>query len=202
LKFVLSAGKAPLWPADRRWPARYLIAAGLTGLVLILAACGGQAPDVALPKKSSATPTATAAVTQHKQTPAELAAAAYLGYWQAYAAAMTAGHRARARSILAPYETAAGLPHLLSSLQQVWAAHEVAYGSADPHVLSVHVTGRRALLHDCLDLSHFGVLDKVTGRVVPTSFGLPNLDFYVTLVLSGGRWRVSNMQPVEVPCKP
>ncbi len=66
----------------------------------------------------------------------------------------------------------------------------------------MRITGRRALLHDCLDLSHFGVLDKRTGRVVPGSFGLPGQDYYVSLELSGGRWKVANMQPVEVPCSP
>jgi len=46
-------------------------------------------------------------------------------------------------------------------------------------------------------------LDKeTTGLVVSDSFGLPNRNFYITLVLSRGRWLVSNMEPVEVPCQP
>jgi hypothetical protein len=115
---------------------------------------------------------------------------------------MTASRPRQARRILTPYEAPSGMPTLIGSLRRVWAAHDVAYGGAITHVKSVHITGGSAMVHDCLDLSHFGVLDTATGRVVPDSFGLANLNYYVTLELSGGRWRVSNMQPVEVPCKP
>ena len=94
------------------------------------------------------------------------------------------------------------MTQLLGNLQSIWAANDTAYGGAVVHVKGVQITGRRAILHDCLDLSHFGVLNRATGRVVPDSFGLPNRDYYISLVRSGGRWRVSNMEPVEVPCEP
>jgi hypothetical protein len=192
-------GKLP--PAQGRWPQSGGLAAGLAGLALAAAACGGQPAGVALPHKGTA-PARQADASGPPRSPRQLVAGAYQGYWRAYAAAMTASSPRRARHILAPYEAPSGMPTLIGSLRRVWHAHDVAYGGAITHVKSVHVTGGSAMVHDCLDLSHFGVLDTATGRVVPDSFGLANLNYYVTLELSGGRWRVSNMQPVEVPCKP
>ena len=184
--------------------------AGMAGLllatvpaVLAVAACGStQAPGVALPAQGSASAAVPAVAPSAAATPQQVAAADYARYWQAYAGAMTAGNAASARSILAPYAAASTITRLLTSLRAVWAAHDEAYGAAQTHVLGVTITGTRALVHDCLDLSHLGVLDKATGRVVSGSFGLANRDYYVTLVLSGGHWRVSNMEPVEVPCQP
>ena len=178
------------------------LSAALAAAALGAAACGSQAAAVRLPApQQSATP-APAVLARPSASPRQQVARAYRGYWLAYAAAMTAGRPGRARNILAPFESPSGLTQLVRSLRKVWAAHDAAYGGAITHVKSVHVTGRRALVHDCLDLSHFGVLDKRTGRVVPGSFGLPSQDFYVSLELSGGRWKVANMQPVEVPCSP
>jgi|HubBroStandDraft_2_1064218.scaffolds.fasta_scaffold300238_2 hypothetical protein len=185
--------------------------AGMAGLllaggpaVLAVAACGTtQAASVALPAKGSAAAAVPAAApSAAAATPQQVVAADYAGYWQAYGQAMTAGNAASARAILAPYAAAGVIGRLVASLHGVWAAHDEAYGAAQPHVLGVTITGTRALLHDCLDLSHFGVLDKATGRVVSGSFGLADRDYYVTLVQSGGRWLVSNMEPVEVPCQP
>jgi len=178
-------------------------AAGLASVALAATACGNQPANVPLPPKAgTASAAPAAAVTGPAATPAQAVAAAYRGYWQAYAGAMTAGSAGQAEPILAPYEAPAGMPQLIKTLKLVWAAHEIAYGGAVTHVKSVQITGTRAILNDCLDLSHFGAVDQATGRVVPESFGLPNLDYYVTLLRTGGRWRVSNMQPVEVPCKP
>jgi hypothetical protein len=182
-------------------PARLALA--LAPIALAAVACGTQqAPSVALPARASGGATLPAAPTSPPPTPEQVVAVDYAGYWQAYGQAMTAGNAARARQLLAPWTAAGTIGRLIASLQRVWAAHDQAYGAAQPHVLGVEITGSRALLHDCLDLSHFGVLDKATGRVVSNSFGLPDRDYYITLVLSGGRWLVSNMEPVEVPCQP
>ena len=174
----------------------------LAAVGLALAGCGGQQPSVSLPAKGGTTAPSQAVLTGPARTPAQAVTAAYRGYWQAYAAAMTSSSPRRARALLAPYSAPGGTTALISSLRRVWRAHDVAYGAAVTHVLSVRVTGQTASVHDCLDLSHFGVLDKTSGQVVPNSFGLPDLNYYVTLELSGGRWRVSNMTPVEVPCTP
>jgi hypothetical protein len=160
---------------------------------------------VALPARASGRATVPAAASPAPSappTPEQVVAADYAGYWQAYGQAMTAGRVARARQLLAPYTAASVIPRLISSLRRVWAAHDQAYGGAQTHVLGIQITGPTALVHDCLDLSHFGVLDKDTGRVVPGSFGPADRDYYITLVLSGGRWLVSNMEPVEVSCRP
>ncbi len=201
----LSAFIAPLslarLTAARSGPAMAGLA--IAGLAIAVAGCGTRAPAaVALPPKAGAVRTAPAKVAATPQTPKQAVAAAYQGYWRAYAAAMSAGAAGRARVILSGYETPAGVSQAIRTLRRAWAAHDVAYGGAVTHVKSVQITRHRAILNDCLDLSHFGALDKKTGRVVPESFGLPSLDYYVTLVLSGSRWRVTNMQPVEVPCTP
>jgi hypothetical protein len=187
--------------SGRGSPARLALA--LAPVALAAAACGSQqAPSVALPAKASGQAAVPpAASSSPPPTPEQVVAADYAGYWQAYGQAMTAGNAAGARHILAPYAAPATLGRLVASLAKVWAAHDQAYGAAQVHVLSVDITGSSALLHDCLDLSHFGVLDKTTGRVVSSSFGLADRDYYITLVLSGGRWLVSNMEPVEVPCQ-
>jgi hypothetical protein len=178
-------------------------AAGLAGAVLAVAGCGSQAPSVSLPGKATTAPVAPVALASSApRTPQQSVALAYRGYWRAYAAAMTAGSTSRAEAILAPYEAPSGMPQLISNLREIWKAHDVADGGAVTHVKSVRITGGRAIVHDCLDLSHFGVASRRTGLVVPDSFGLANQDFYISLVRSGGRWRVSNMQPVEVPCEP
>jgi hypothetical protein len=169
-------------------------------LAIAAAACAAQAP-VALPRKSHAL-AAHGALASPTLTPRQQVIAAYTGYWQAFAAAMSSQNAARARAILAPYEPPGAISQAVRADRRVWAAHESGYGSAVTHVLSVQLTGNRALVHDCLDLSHFGAQNVRTGRVVPESFGLPHLNFYITVLRSRAGWLVTNMQPVEVPCGP
>jgi hypothetical protein len=169
-------------------------------LLLAMAAVGCAAQtSVTLPRKSQAL-AEPSALGSPQLTRRQQVAAAYTGYWLAFAAAMSSQNAARARAILVPYDPPSAIALAVKADRKVWAAHETAYGSAVPHILSVRVTGNRALLHDCLDLSHFGAQDVRTGRVVPESFGLQHLNFYITLMRTRGRWLVSNMQPVEVPC--
>jgi hypothetical protein len=178
-----------------RWFAVPVVA-----VLLGVAGCASQ-QAAALPKKVSQG-AGQAALHQARLTARQQVAMAYHGYWRAYAAAMTSGSAARARALLAPYDPPAGVTQAISYLRPVWAKGEVAAGEAVPHILSISIRKHRAMLHDCLDLSHFGVLDQRTGRIVPGSFGLPRLNYFVTLVFSGGRWRVANMLQVEVPCEP
>jgi hypothetical protein len=183
----------------RRRPglARLAIALAVAAAV---AGCGSQA-RVALPRKSAAL-AGSSGLSSPKLTARQQVIAAYTGYWQAYGAAISSQSAAQARAILAPYDPPAALARAVQADRRVWAAHDTVYGSAVPHVLSVRLTGKHALLHDCLDLSHFGVQNSRTGQVIPQSIGLSRLNFYVTLTRSGGRWLISNMQPVVVPCKP
>jgi hypothetical protein len=187
-------------------------------LVLLLAGCG-SVPDVPLPAKPAA---AASVASQATPGPAHLSArsqalAAYIGYWRAYGAATRTRNMAAARKLLAAYTDAAFLSEVTAPLQRLWAGHDIGYGFAVPHVLSFTRTGpSAALLHDCLDLSHLGTQDIRTGRIMPGSYGLPTLNFYVTLLRaagppSGGQsgrqrvgkdWVVSKMLQVEVPCTP
>jgi hypothetical protein len=183
----------------RRWPGRARSALPLV-LAIAIAGCGAQS-SVALPRKSGQL-VAPAALNSPGQSARQQVIAAYTGYWQAFAAAMSSQNAARARAILAPYDSASATAQAVKADRRVWAAHETGYGSAVTHILGVRLTGSRALVHDCLDLSHFGAENVRTGRVVPASFGLPQLNSYVTLTRSAGRWLVTNTQPVEVPCAP
>ncbi|HTP14828.1 MAG TPA: hypothetical protein VMK13_03200 [Streptosporangiaceae bacterium] len=193
------AGRQPR-PCDLRRARRNWLAAPAFAAALAAAGCASQA-RVELPRKSGPD-VAPAAPTNPRPTERQQAVTAYDGYWQAYAQGMTARNAAAARSILAGYVTSASIPPLIAAYRRDWAAHEIAYGAAVTHVLSVRISGQHATLHDCLDLSRLGVQDDRSGQAVPDSFGLPRLNFYVTLLLSRGRWLVSNMQPVVVPCEP
>ncbi len=175
------------------------VAAAIVTLAVV--GCAGQ-PAARLPGKASPA-AAVRSAGQDRALPVRAQVTrAYQGYWRAYADAMGVRSVARARAIMAPYDLPAALPQAMKYLRLVWAAHDVAAGGAVTHVLSVRVHGQRALLHDCLDLSQFGLRSTITGEVVPGSFGGSRLDFYITLLLSQGRWRVSNMVQVEVPCAP
>jgi hypothetical protein len=170
-------------------------------LTLTAAGCAGQ-PAARLPGKARPAAAVRSAKPDRTLSAGEQVTQAYQGYWRAYAEAMGVRSLSRARAIMAPYDLPAALPQAVKYLRLVWAAHDVAAGGAVTHVLSVQVHGHRAVLHDCLDLSQFGLRSTVTGQVVPGSFGGSRLDFYITLMLSAGRWRVSNMVQVEVPCAP
>jgi hypothetical protein len=183
-----------LWrPGQAGWVALALL------LAMAAAGCAAQA-RVALPSKSRPQAVRPESLSNPKLTSRQQVIAAYTGYWRAFAEAMSAQSTARATAILAPYESPSDVALTVKADRKVWAAHEIAYGGAITHILSVERTGNRASLHDCLDLSHFGAQDVRTRRIVPDSFGLPHLNTYVTVVRSQGRWLVSNMEPVEVPC--
>ena len=179
------------------------LALGFT-LVLLPAGCGsGSAPSVQLPAKPAvATSLPGSGTPRAHPSTRSVVLAAYQGYWQAYGAAARTQDITAARKLLRAYADAAFVSEVTAALPRLWAAHQIGYGYAVTHVLSVTRSGASALLHDCLDLSHLGTQDARTGRVLPGSFGLPTVNFYVTLTRSGGRWVVSKMQQVEVPCTP
>jgi len=131
-------------------------------LILALAVTGCAAQHtVGLPAKSRQQ-TAPTALGGQTLTARQQVIAAYTGYWQAFAAAMSSQNAARARAIMAPYEPASAIAQTIKADRRVWAAHETAYGSAAPHILDVRMAGNRALVHDCLDLSHFGAQNTPT----------------------------------------
>ena len=168
-------------------------------MVLAVAGCGGQA-SVALPHRSAA-PAVPAAVTDPPLTVRQQVIAAYTGYWQALGQALDTRNVARARAILAQYVPGSGIGSLISSFEADWAQGEIQYGSPVPHIISVHVAGGQAAVHDCTDLSNAGLQDARTGQVVG-SLGNPHVNLISTLVLTHGRWLVSNQIPVELSCAP
>jgi hypothetical protein len=171
----------------------------MAGLVLAVAGCGGQA-SVALPHRSAA-PAVPAAVTDPPLTVRQQVVAAYTGYWQALGQALDTQNAGRARAILAQYVPAADIPSLIRSLEADWAHGEIQYGSPVPHILGVHISGGRAAVHDCVDLSNAGVEDATTGQVVG-SLGNPRVNLISTLALTHGKWLVTNQVPVVMSCAP
>jgi hypothetical protein len=175
------------------WLASLALAAVATG-------CAGQG-NVGLPPKPGG-PAAAAVLTDPQHGARAQVIAAYTGYWQATGAAVDAGSAAGARRLLARYLTASAIPGVISALRPDWAEHAVSAGSPVLHIMSVKITGPRALVHDCVDLSHAGLADARTGRAFPRSFGSAHANFYADLVLSGHRWLVSNLVPVVALCEP
>jgi hypothetical protein len=173
--------------------------AGLA-LALTVVGCARQA-SVGLPPKAHERASA-AVLTAPQPDPRAQVLAAYAGYWQATGAAVNAGKARPARALLAPYLTPSAIPGVLAALRPDWAEHAVSAGSPVLHILSVKITGTRALVHDCADLSQAGLADARTGRPYPRSFGSAHANFYADLVLAGSRWLVSNLVPVVAPCEP
>jgi hypothetical protein len=173
----------------------------MAGLMLAVAGCGGSQGAVALPHKAAATAAAPAAVTDPPLSIRGQVITAYTGYWQALGQALDTQNARRARAILAQYVPVADIPSLISSFEADWAQGEIEYGSPVPHIMSVSITGGHAAVHDCIDLSNAGVQDARTGQVVG-SLGNPHVNLISTLVLSNGRWLVSNQVPVVLSCVP
>lgn len=192
------ASGLPRRVANRRAAAVCL--AWLAGSVLAVTGCGGQA-SVALPHRSAPPAGVPVAVTDPPMTVRQQVIAAYTGYWQALGQALDTQNAGRARAILAQYVPAASIPSLISSLEADWAQGEIQYGSPVPHILSVRITGSQAAVHDCADLSNAGVQDARTGQVVG-SLGSPHVNLISTLVLTHGKWLVTNQVPVVLSCVP
>ena len=171
-----------------------------SALVLAVAGCAGQA-SVRLPPKAVVV-REPAGGPAGQFGPRQQVMAAYVGYWQANDSAVNAGNASRARQILSRYVPAAALPGLIAALQQDWDLHAVVDGSPVLHILSVHVHKNHATVHDCVDLSHAGLKSARTGHVLPHSFGSARANYYASLVLTGGRWLVSNLVPVVATCVP
>ena len=193
-----AASGLPRRVANRRAAAACL--ALLAGSVLAVSGCGGQA-TVALPPKAAPPTGVPVAVTDPPLTVREQVIAAYTGYWQALGQALDTQNAGRARAILAQYVPAVSIPSLISSFEADWAQGEIQYGSPVPHIISVHIAAGQAAVHDCADFSNAGVQDARTGQVVG-SLGNPHVNLISTLVLTHGKWLVTNQVPVVLSCVP
>jgi hypothetical protein len=172
----------------------------LAGVGLAVAACGGQAP-VALPHKAALPAVPAASPASQILTANDQVVAAYTGYWQALGQALDARSSTRAQAILAPYASPSLISSIVSGDQSLWARNEIQYGAPVPHILGVEVTGTSASVHDCADFSHAGLQDAATGQVVG-SLGSAHVNMTSTMVLTNGRWLLSDQVPVEATCEP
>jgi len=176
----------------------------LAGLSLCLspalAACSGAAAEVQLPPKQAAAPAApvtrTAALPPRQQV-----VAALTGYVSALSQADRSRDPATARRLLRPYLAAGRIDGLVQAVSSIWARGETFYGADEVHVLSVHIEGRRAFVHDCDNTSGMGLMDAA-GHPVPGSAGVPADNLVTRLDRSGGRWLVQFQLVEDVPCAP
>jgi hypothetical protein len=188
-------GRVLARPGRRIWPAGVLAA----GLAALLAGCGSSAAaPVALPKKPAHVMDAGAKPAP--VTPKQKVIAAYQGYWRATNVAVDSRSPARARIILASYIPSEALPGLVKGLQALWKADEVSYGSPVLHIMSVKITGPgTAAVHDCVDMSHSGLVNKKTGQIVG-ELGQSHQNLITKLVRQHGKWLVAGEIPVVQSC--
>jgi hypothetical protein len=169
--------------------------------VAVQAGCSGQG-SAKLPPKSAgpSAPSVTPAVTSASAKAAVIAA--YTAYFPVSKAAEATGP-SRAKAMLAPYAAQPYLNRVLSQMAAYRARHEVAWGHVVPHVTRVVVRGPLARVYDCQDASYAALASSRTGRVIPGSRGSARTYLIATLALgSDGRWRLTSLAHVAVPCKP
>jgi len=184
----------------RTGPGRRELLAGAlaAGLIGGLAGCGSSAAQVTLPKRPGHVRVAGAA--SARPSTRQLVLAAYQGYWRATNEALDSRSAASARKILAGYVPASALAGLVNGLRLLWQRDEVGYGSPVLHVMSVKITGTgTAAVHDCVDMSHAGLANRQTGRIVGP-LGQSHDFLITTLALQHGRWLVTGAIPVVQAC--
>jgi len=79
----------------------------------------------------------------------------------------------------------------------------VTSGHVIPHVTRVVVRGSLARVYDCQDASHAALANSRTGQVIPGTRGSAHTYLIASLARgSDGRWRLTSLAHVAVPCKP
>jgi hypothetical protein len=190
-------------------PAHWLILAAAAA-ALTAVGCGGRppasikpvtpAPGTSLPV--SAAPTASPRPRPGPRTPRQAVLAVYRGYWRAIAKAQAERSPARARRILSPYLPAANIRSFISSQAATAARGQLPYGHAVPHVLAVDLAGATARVHDCVDLSHTGLMSARTRRPIAGTAGRHRLNLVTRLARAHGRWEVTGQTEMTQPCAP
>lgn len=168
---------------------RHLTTSALALLVL-LAACGGRAPN-ASPTTSTPPAPSPAATTAPTQTPTRDQSTPVAAYRAYYAAVIAAGHTADWRSpALAATATGKALSAIAENLRRLEMKGHTLRGTVKINPTLGPVNGNTATVYDCQDSSGWLVYDR-NGRPVAT--GLPRNDRVVaTLVREGGVWKVSD----------
>jgi len=185
-------------PGRRRRRSTFIVACLSAALVAALTGCAAGAANVVLPDKPGHVQVTGAK--RARLSARDLVIAAYEDYWRATNEALASRAASKARAIMAGHVPASSIPALVKGLKAVWRRNEIGYGSPVFHIMSVKITGRRtAAVHDCVDLSHVGLANQLTGQVVGGSG--PSHDFLITtLVLEHGRWVITGAIPVVRTC--
>jgi hypothetical protein len=178
-----------------------VIGAAAALAVAALTGCSSQS-RARLPA-SSAGPSAPPVTPAAASGSAEAAViAAYTRYFPVLTAAEAAGG-SRAEAMLAPYAAQPYLSHVLSQMAVYGAQHEVSVGYLVPHIMQVTVKGAQATVRDCQDASHAALADSRTGHVITGTRGSARTYLIATLARGNdGRWRLTSLAHVAVPCQP
>jgi len=164
-----------------------------------LAACNGAPAPVALPPMS-ASGTPAVSTTLASPSAQQQVIAAFTGYNDALSQAEQSRSAVQARDMLRPYLVASRINATIQTMISIWASGEVFYGQDVVHILSVSVSGTTAFVHDCENTSSAGLENSKTGRVVPGSTGVPDLNLVTRLDLMGGHWLVQSQVIEDLPC--
>jgi hypothetical protein len=196
MQIFMTACARPGAPIRRRWRA-----AAAAALPPLLVGCGGAAAPVRLPVKPPLA-TTRVATSAAAGSPRQQVLAALVGYTTALSEADKSRNALVARRLLQPYLAANQIDSVLQTMSSIWAEGEDFFGADVLHVLSVTITGQSAFVHDCDDTSGMGLAYQATGRVVPGSNGIPELNVVTHLALVGGHWLVQFQLVEDVPCTP
>jgi len=170
--------------------------------LFVTSACGGQPAASLPPKATPLTAPAGSGAASPSDSPARAAARAYISYFPVLKAA-EAVPPARAKAMLAPYAAQPYLGKVLAQMASYRAQDEVASGYVTPHVTKVTVNGRLAEVYDCQDASHATLTNTRTGKVTPPLKGSARTHLIASLARgSDGRWRLTSLAHVSVPCQP
>jgi hypothetical protein len=185
------------------------------GLLPALTACAGAATQVQLPAKPAVkraavltppvlTPAvlAPAVLPPKVLTPRQQVVAALTGYTAALSQADKSRNKSAARELLRPYLAASRIGGLVQAMITIWSRGESFYGADIVHVSSVRIDGLRAFVHDCDDTSRMGLIDAMTGEIVPGSGGVRRDNLVTRLDLVGGHWLVQYQLVEDVRCTP
>jgi hypothetical protein len=146
------------------------------------------------------------ALTAASAPPSPAAAAQVIAAYTAFVPALTAAEpqpQPQAAALLAPYAAQPYLEHVLAQMAWYRAHDEVAWGYLVPHVTSVQITGRQAVVLDCQDASNAWLVSTVTGRAIPGTAGSVRTHLVAVLVrASDGRWRLTLLAHLGGSCSP
>jgi hypothetical protein len=175
--------------------------AGLPAALAMLAGCAAAVPHVPLPPK----PPVASVSTPSRRLPAsprQQVIAAYTGYTAALNAANKSEDAAMARSLLRHYVVASRVAGLVQAERRIWALGESFYGAPVLHIMTVHIDGRHAFVHDCDNTSGMGLERAATGQVVAGTAGVVHDNVVTRLNLVNGCWLVAFQIVEDLPCAP